>query len=107
MRNVLVEQLHLTVAIFTSVHDRFFFWDYIRNRSLDPAKSVTIINLELSLYFDGVDFVCHRKRCLLHEAARIFLSRPAYRQAIDLDGRNAYAYGHCLSIFAAGAYAFV
>jgi hypothetical protein len=61
MRNALVEKLHLTVTILTSIHDRIFFWDYIRDRSLNPAKNITAINLELSLYFDGVDFICDEK----------------------------------------------
>ncbi len=48
-----------------------------------------------------------RGKILLHEAAGVFLSRPADGQAIDLDGRNAYTHRHGLPIFAAGADAFV
>ena len=44
---------------------------------------------------------------LLHEAADIFLCRAADGEAIDLDGRDADAHGHGLSVFPAGAYAFV
>src|SRR5712692_3171448 len=44
---------------------------------------------------------------LLHEPADIFLGGAAYGEAIDLDGRDANAYGHRLSIFAAGTDAFV
>ena len=44
---------------------------------------------------------------LLHEAAGIFLGGAAYGQAIDLDGRDAYANWDGLTIFAAGADAFV
>jgi len=46
-------------------------------------------------------------KVLLHEAAGIFLGGAAYGQAIDLNGRDAYAYWDGLSIFAAGADAFV
>ena len=45
--------------------------------------------------------------CLLHEAADIFLRGAADGQAIDFDGRNAHADRHGLSVFAAGADAFV
>jgi hypothetical protein len=44
---------------------------------------------------------------LLHEAARIFLSRPANSQPINLNSRNSHAHRDGLSIFAARPDAFV
>src|SRR5271170_6409867 len=44
---------------------------------------------------------------LLHEAARIFSGSSAYREAIDLNCRNAHANRHGLSILAAGTNPFV
>jgi hypothetical protein len=44
---------------------------------------------------------------LLHETAWIFLCGSANGQAINLNGRNAYANWHGLPVFAAGAYAFI
>src|ERR1700733_16189710 len=46
-------------------------------------------------------------RPLLHEAAGVFPGGPANGKAIYLDGRNSYADGHGLTIFTAGADAFV
>jgi hypothetical protein len=61
--------------------------DRIVNYPCDPCQSVA--------------------KALLHKPAGIFLGGAADGQAIDLDGRNAHANGHGLSIFAAGADAFV
>ena len=44
---------------------------------------------------------------LLHESAGFALGGAADGHAIDFNGRNAHAYGNGLSIFAAGADAFI
>jgi hypothetical protein len=59
VRNVLVEQLHFSVAIFAAVHSRLFFQNHIRDWPLNPAPNIATWNPKCFLYFNRVDLVSH------------------------------------------------
>jgi hypothetical protein len=40
VRNVLIEQLNFSVAIFAPVRGRLFFQNHICDRALDPAQNI-------------------------------------------------------------------
>jgi hypothetical protein len=61
VRDVLAVQPDPAVAIFTPILKRVFLGNHVGNRAFNPAKHVTVGNSESFLYFDGIDFVCHKK----------------------------------------------
>src|SRR5580765_2808890 len=73
-----------------------------------PCVTAPLRMTRLQNPHDTAKFACIRgKEVLLHEAAGVLASGATNRQPIHLQRRNAYAYRDSLTIFAAGAHAFV